>query len=198
MAKKIYLVDSEGFGFFICEYDGLGSDNKPQLTIMMPGSPVENFLEHLDLYGEDPENYYLLCEEGKQADAALVVEMMGQIILRDMNNFSRMAARMELMRKNGISYSREMQKVTIMVMEDKNDVTGDVTYRANMYIGEELHFVSESDNYESIGDIILILRNFFCFVEDQMHIPLRKRLEVPASLKNSCKRYCPSLFDEID
>ena len=198
MAKKIYLVDSEGFGFFICEYDGLGSDNKPRLTIMMPGSPVENFLEHLDLYGEDPENYYLLCEEGKQADATLVVEMMGQIILRDMNNFSRMAARMELMRKNGISYSREMQKVTIMVMEDKNDVTGDVTYRANMYIGEELHFVSESDNYESIGDIILILRNFFCFVEDQMHIPLRKRLEVPASLKNSCKRYCPNVFDEID
>lgn len=197
MAKKIYLVDSTGYDFFICEFEGLGSDNKPRLTIMMPGSPVENFLEHLDLYGEAPEDYYLLCEEGKQADAALVVEMMGQIILRDMNNFSRMAARMELMRKNGISYSREMQKVTIMVMEDKNDVTGDVTYRANMYIGEELHFVSESDNYESIGDIILILRNFFCFVEDQMHIPLRKRLEVPASLKNSCKRYCPSLFDEI-
>ena len=197
MAKKIYLVDSTGYDFFICEFEGMGSDNRPRLTIMMPGSPVENFLEHLDLYGEAPEDYYLLCEEGKQADAALVVEMMGQIILRDMNNFSRMAARMELMRKNGISYSREMQKVTIMVMEDKNDVTGDVTYRANMYIGEELHFVSESDNYESIGDIILILRNFFCFVEDQMHIPLRKRLEVPASLKNSCKRYCPSLFDEI-
>ena len=197
MAKKVYLVDSEGFGFFICEYDGLGSDNKPRLTIMMPGRPVENFLTHLDYYGEDYKDYYLLGEEGKQVDATLVVEMMGQIILRDMNNFSRMAARMELMRKNGISYSREMQKLTIMVMEDKNDVTGDVTYRANMYIGEELHFVSESDNYESIGDIILILRNFFCFVEDQMHIPLRKRLEVPASLKNSCKRYCPSLFDEI-
>ena len=197
MAKKVYLVDSEGFGFFICEYDGLGSDNKPRLTIMMPGSPVENFLTHLDYYGEDYKDYYLLGEEGKQADAALVVEMMGQIILRDMNNFSRMAARMELMRKNGISYSREMQKVTIMVMEDKNDVTGDVTYRANMYIGEELHFVSESDNYESIGDIMLLMRNFFSFVEDQMHIPLRKRLEVPASLKNSCKRYCPSLFDEI-
>ena len=197
MAKKVYLVDSTGYDFFICEFEGLGSDNKPRLTIMMPGSPVENFLEHLDLYGEAPEDYYLLCEEGKQADAALVVEMMGQIILRGMNNFSRMAARMELMRKNGISYSREMQKVTIMVMEDKIDVTGDVTYRANMYIGEELHFVSESDNYESIGDIMLMLRNFFCFIEDQMHIPLRKRLEVPASLKNSCKRYCPSLFDEI-
>ena len=197
MAKKVYLVDSTGYDFFICEFEGMGSDNRPRLTIMTPGRPVENFLTHLDYYGEDYKDYYLLGEEGKQVDAALVVEMMGQIILRDMNNFSRMAARMELMRKNGISYSREMQKVTIMVMEDKNHVTGDVTYRANMYIGEELHFVSESDNYESIGDIILILRNFFCFVEDQMHIPLRKRLEVPASLKNSCKRYCPSLFDEI-
>ena len=197
MAKKIYLVDSTGYEFFICEFEGMGSDNRPRLTIMTPGRPVENFLTHLDYYGEDYKDYYLLGEEDQQADAALVVEMMGQIILRDMNNFSRMAARMELMRKNGISYSREMQKVTIMVLEGKDHETGDVTYRANMYIGEELHFVSESDNYESIGDIILILRNFFCFVEDQMHIPLRKRLEVPASLKNSCKRYCPSLFDEI-
>ena len=197
MAKKIYLVDSTGYEFFICEFEGMGSDNRPRLTIMTPGRPVENFLTHLDYYGEDSKDYYLFGEEGKQVDATLVVEMMGQIILRDMNNFSRMAARMELMRKNGISYSREMQKVTIMVLEGKDHETGDVTYRANMYIGEELHFVSESDNYESIGDIMLILRNFFCFVEDQMHIPLRKRLEVPASLKNSCKRYCPSLFDEI-
>lgn len=197
MEKKVFLVDSTGYEFFICEFEGLGSDNRPRLTIMTPGRPVENFLTHLDHYGEDYKDYYLLGEEGKQVDATLVVEMMGQIILRDMNNFSRMAARMELMRKNGISYSREMQKVTIMVLEGKDHETGDVTYRANMYIGEELHFVSESDNYESIGDIMLLMRNFFCFVEDQMHIPLRKRLEVSASLKNSCKRYCPSLFDEI-
>ena len=107
MAKKVYLVDSTGYDFFICEFEGMGSDNRPRLTIMTPGRPVENFLTHLDYYGEDYKDYYLLGEEGQQADAALVVEMMGQIILRDMNNFSRMAARMELMRKNGISYSRE-------------------------------------------------------------------------------------------
>ena len=53
MAKKVYLVDSTGYEFFICEFEGMGLDNRPRLTIMMPGRPVENFLTHLDYYGED-------------------------------------------------------------------------------------------------------------------------------------------------
>ena len=66
MAKKIYLVDSTGYDFFICEFEGMGSDNRPRLTIITPGRPVENFLTHLDYYGEDYKDYYLLGEEGKQ------------------------------------------------------------------------------------------------------------------------------------
>ena len=197
MAKKVYLVDSEGYNFFICEYDGLGADNKPRLTIMMPGKPVENFLAHLDCYGSNPEDYYLLCEEGQQADAATVVGMMAQICLKDMGIASRMAARMELMRKSGISYSREMQKLTMFIMERKDHETGDMTYCVKVYVGEQEHYVGESENYNSIGDIIEILKQLCWFVEGQMNIPLRKSLEVPASFKNSCKRYCPSVFDEI-
>ena len=198
MAKKVYLVDSEGYGFFICEYDGLGSDNKPRLTIMMPGRPVENFLTHLDCYGRNPENYYLLCEEGQQADAAMVVGMMAQICLKDLGIASGMAARMELMRTSGISYSREMQKLTMFIVEGKDHETGDVTYGVQLYVGEQQHYVGEDKNFESIGDIIQLLKQFCWFVEGQMNIPLRKRLEVPASLKKACKGYCPNVFDEIE
>ena len=197
MGKKVYLADTEGFGFFICEYDGLGADNKPRLTVMMPGKPVVNYLEYMDYYGEDPENYYLLCEEGQQADAAMVVGMMGQMFLRDVDSFDRMTARMELMRRNGIDYGRELQKLTIRVVEVKDNDSEAMKYRFDMYVGEEGQFVSESNLFEKSADFICKLRGFFYFIEDQMHIPLRKRLEVQASLKNSCKCYCPSLFDEI-
>ena len=197
MAKKIYLVDSTGYDFFICEFEGMGSDNRPRLTIMTPGRPVENFLTHLDHYGENPKDYYLLGEEGKQIDATLVVEMMGQILMRGFDSFHKMALRMEEMRKNGISYNREQQELSIVIVEVKDPKTGGARYRVDMFVGENGRMMSDGVNYESIGDIMLMLRNFFCFIEDQMHIPLRKRLEVPASLKNSCKRYCPSLFDEI-
>ena len=63
MAKKVYLVDSTGYEFFICEFEGMGSDNRPRLTIMTPGRPVENFLTHLDYYGEDPKDYYRIAKD---------------------------------------------------------------------------------------------------------------------------------------
>ena len=75
MEKKVFLVDSTGYEFFICEFEGLGSDNRPRLTIMTPGRPVENFLTHLDHYGENPKDYYLLGEEGKQIDVDKLAEM---------------------------------------------------------------------------------------------------------------------------
>ena len=198
MAKKVYLVDSTGYDFFICEFEGMGSDNRPRLTIMTPGRPVENFLTHLDYYGEDYKDYYLLGEEGKQVDATLVVEMMGQILIRGFDSFHKMALRMEEMRKNGISYDRELQKLQIVIHEVKTNGTEDVRYRVDMFVGENGRMMSDGVNYESIGDIMLILRNFFCFIEGQMCIPLRKILHVEEHLKKQFKHYCPTVFDEID
>ena len=198
MAKKVYLVDSTGYDFFICEFEGMGSDNRPRLTIMTPGRPVENFLTHLDYYGEDYKDYYLLGEEGKQIDATLVIEMMGQILIRGFDSFHKMALRMEEMRKNGISYDRELQKLQIVIHEVKTNGTEDVRYRVDMFVGENGRMMSDGVNYESIGDIMLILRNFFCFIEGQMCIPLRKILHVEEHLKKQFKHYCPTVFDEID
>ena len=198
MAKKVYLVDSTGYDFFICEFEGMGSDNRPRLTIMTPGRPVENFLTHLDYYGEDYKDYYLLGEEGKQIDATLVIEMMGQILIRGFDSFHKMALRMEEMRKNGISYDRELQKLQIVIHEVKTNGTEDVRYRVDMFVGENGRMMSDGVNYESIGDIMLILRNFFCFIEGQMCIPLRKILHVEEHLKKQFKHYCPTVLDEID
>ena len=198
MAKKVYLVDSTGYEFFICEFEGMGLDNRPRLTIMMPGRTVENFLTHLDYYGEDYKDYYLLGEEGKQIDATLVIEMMGQILIRGFDSFHKMALRMEEMRKNGISYNRELQELSIVIVEVKDPKTGGARYRVDMFVGENGRMMSDGVNYESIGDIMLILRNFFCFIEGQMCIPLRKILHVEEHLKKQFKHYCPTVFDEID
>ena len=194
----MYVRDSTGYDFFICEFEGMGSDNRPRLTIMTPGRPVENFLTHLDYYGEDYKDYYLLGEEGKQIDATLVIEMMGQILIRGFDSFHKMALRMEEMRKNGISYDRELQKLQIVIHEVKTNGTEDVRYRVDMFVGENGRMMSDGVNYESIGDIMLILRNFFCFIEGQMCIPLRKILHVEEHLKKQFKHYCPTVFDEID
>lgn len=198
MAKKVYLVDSTGYEFFICEFEGMGSDNRPRLTIMTPGRPVENFLTHLDYYGEDYKDYYLLGEEGKQVDATLVIEMMGQILIRGFDSFHKMALRMEEMRKNGISYDRELQKLQIVIHEVKTNGTGDVGYRVDMFVGEDGRILTDNTKYDDIHDIIRNLRGFFYFIEEQMCIPLRKKLNVGEHLKKQFKRYCPNVFDEID
>ena len=198
MAKKVYLVDSTGYEFFICEFEGMGTDNRPRLTIMMPGRTVENFLTHLDYYGEDYKDYYLLGEEGKQVDATLVVEMMGHILIRGFDSFHKMALRMEEMRKNGISYGRDLQKLQIVINEVKTNATGIVRYRVDMFVGEDGGVLSDTTKYDDIHDIISNLRGFFYFIEEQMCIPLRKKLSVEENLKKQFKRYCPNVFDEID
>ena len=198
MAKKIYLVDSTGYEFFICEFEGMGTDNRPRLTIMMPGRTVENFLTHLDYYGEDYKDYYLLGEEGKQVDATLVVEMMGQIMMRGFDSFHKMALRKEEMRKNGISYGRDLQKLQVVINEVKTNATGIVRYRVDMFVGEDGGVLSDTTKYDDIHDIISNLRGFFYFIEEQMCIPLRKKLSVEEHLKKQFKRYCPNVFDEID
>lgn len=198
MAKKVYLVDSTGYEFFICEFEGMGLDNRPRLTIMTPGRTVENFLTHLDYYGEDYKDYYLLGEEGKQVDATLVVEMMGQILIRGFDSFHKMALRMEEMRKNGISYDRELQKLQIVIHEVKTNGTGDVRYRVDMFVGEDGRVLTDNTKYDDIHDIIRNLRGFFYFIEEQMCIPLRKILHVEEHLKKQFKHYCPTVFDEID
>ena len=75
MAKKIFIYDTFGVGFFICDFEGLDEDGKPRLTIMTPGCPVQNFREYTKTYAEEELDYHLLCVEGQPADSKYVVEM---------------------------------------------------------------------------------------------------------------------------
>lgn len=196
MAKKIYLVDSSGVDFLTCEFDGMGSDNNPQLTIMTPGEPVVNFFTYLDAHGFEPKDYRLLCEEGKQADTTIVVEMMGRICMRFTDPYDLMEARMEEMRKNGISYDRDLQKLDIRIMETEDEDSGAPRYRVVISIGEKEHNVYNK-NYKDVADIISKLKEFFYFIEEEMQIPLRKRLYVKAPLDKQLQHLCNSMFDEI-
>ena len=102
------------------------------------------------------------------------------------------------MRKNGISYGRDLQKLQIVINEVKTNATGIVRYRVDMFVGEDGGVLSDTTKYDDIHDIISNLRGFFYFIEEQMCIPLRKKLSVEEHLKKQFKRYCPNVFDEID
>ena len=196
MAKKIYLYDSHGYDFYACEFEGLDTDGKPRLTIVMPGRPVENFLEHLDINGEDPGDYLLLCEEGKPADSKLVVEMLGQILLNVPHPHERMSERFEELRKNGITYDREQQLIKFRIYDYDIEESKNKKFRLVMYVGDN-RYVSEGDDFDSINDIMITLSGFYFYVEQHFQIPIKKRLEVKSHLKKQVTRQYADLFDEI-
>ena len=196
MAKKVYLYNSFGYDFLTCDFEGLDTDGKPHLTIVMPGRPVENFLEHLDINGEDPGDYLLLCEEGKPADSKFVIEMLGQILLNNPHPYERMSQRLDEMRKNGITYDREQQLIKFRIYDYDIEESKNKKFRLIMYVGDN-RYVSENDDFDSINDIMITLSGFFFYVEQQFQIPIKKRLEVKSHLKKQVTRQYADLFDEI-
>ncbi len=196
--KKVFLYDSLGSSFFICEFDGLDADGNPRLTIMTPGYPVESFLDYLETNGEDVLDYFLLCEEDKPADSKLVVEMLGQVFLNSIRTYERLSARLEEMRKWGIDYDRNLQKLTVRILEYDEEETNSVKYRLIMYIGEQSRYIGEGDDmYDNLKDICSKLSGFFYFIESETHIPLKKYLEVSESLKMKMERIASNVFDRI-
>ncbi len=198
MTKKVYLYDSYGYDFYACEYEGLDADGKPRLTIMTPGRPIENFRDRLELLEECEFDYYLLCEEGQQANPAIVVEMLGEMIINSGVASKRMPARLEEMRRFGIDYGRELQCLFINISElDKETPLGG-KYRLEMSVGDQGRYIGECDNFECLYDILIKLDGFFYFVENKVGIPLKKKIRAKEGLMKQIKRKTPHLFDEYE
>lgn len=196
MAKKIFMYDSFGNEFYACVFEGLDANGKPRLTIMTPGCPVENFLDYLDLMEESPIDFNLLCEEGKTAASKQIVEMMAQIYVKANCPFERMTERLEDMRKWGIGYGRDQQRVTVRIYEYEDNEKQRTSYRFNLKVGDT--FVDNFKNFDDVKDIVVKLTGFFFYIENQVHIPVRKCLEVSESLKKQVMRHSSNLFEEVE
>ena len=193
--KKIYLYDSFGYDFYTCLYEGLDADGKPRLTIMTPGQPVENFTERLQDTAESMCDYCLLCEEGKQADSASVVEMLGDIFLYSSQQNKRIPARLEEMRKLGIDQSRDLQKLTVSIAELDVESPLDKKYRLSMSLGDRDRYIGECRDFEYLNELLAKLCNFIYLIEDRAGIPLKKKLRSNGDLMKQIKKKMPDLFD---
>lgn len=196
MAQKIYLYDSYGYDFYTCEFEGLDANGKPRLTIMTPGCPVGNFLEHLDIMEESPCDYNLLCEADKSAASKLVVEMMAQIYLNANRPFEKMAERLEEMRKWGINYDCDLTRVTVRVSEFENKEPQGSSYYLDLKVGDR--YVECVKRLKDLKEIIVKLGEFFFFIENRAQIPLKKYLETSDQLKKIVMRQSSNLFDEVE
>ena len=196
MAKKVFLYVSYGYDFYTCEFEGLDANGKPRLTIMTPGCPVENFLEHLDILHDDPNNYFFLCEEGKPADPKNVVEMLGQIYMNSARPLERMTERLEEMRKCGIRIDHELQRMRLKILENKNSEPQSKSYYLELSV--DYTYIGAIDEIKDLGATIVKLGKFFDYIEHQVHIPLRKHLVTSESLKKLVIHNWPNMFDDVD
>ena len=195
MGKKIYLYDSKGVDFFVCLFDGLDTEGKPRLTIVTPGLTVESFLEHLDYIGEDPNDYFLLCEEGIPADSKHIIEMLGQIYFNSIRPLEWMAERLEKLRMYGISYDRDLQRIRVRMFENKDSAPQGKSYFMEMIVGDT--YIGEVDDVKDLDVLIGKMVKFFDYIENRVQIPLRKCLETNESMKKLVVNHSPNYFDEV-
>lgn len=196
MGKKIFLYDSYGYEFYACEFEGLDANGKPRLTIMTPGCPVENFLEHLELMDESPCDYNLLCEEGECAASKLIFDMLAQIYLRANQSFEKVTSRFEEIQKYGISYDRNLLNVKVRISEYENEESEGTSYR--LYLDFGGIYIDDTNMFKDVKDIIIKLCGFFFYIENHVHIPVKKYLEVSESLKKLVMRHSTNLFDKVE
>ena len=196
--KKVFIYDLIGCDLYACNYVGMAYDGKPLLTIMTPGYSVENLFEYLEKNDEEMGDCILLCEEGKPADSELIVKMFGHMFLNVHPPFEKMSARLREIRMYGIDYERELQKLTVTIFEMDDVKLNKKKYRLFMLVGEHRNHIYEVDLPDKIGDIFSQLRGFFYYMENEVHIPLKKHLEMRGSLDKQLKHKASDIFDEID
>ena len=106
-----------------------------------------------------------------------------------------MTERMEQMRKCGINYDRELQRVTVRIFEYDDEETQSKSYRLIIYAGDRI--VGDDWKFKDIKDIIVKLGEFFFYIENRVQIPLKKYLETSDKLKRQIMRQSPNLFDDV-
>lgn len=198
--KKLYLFDDFGVALILCEFAGLDQDGKPQFVVKTPGKPLMSLEDYQEkvLYNNNP--LLVLCEEGEKVDSMTMLMMMGVFVfdVSEGTNPS-MGERIDEMKRLGINWSHEIQKLTISVIEPNRKLAGKGDYIMDIGIGEyREHDVAYSDRVTDLNDIFWKLRMFFLVVEKQLEIPLRKTLVISKELREKVKKSTLELFDEVE
>ena len=95
----------------------------------------------------------------------------------------------------GINYSRDLQRVKVKIHDFVDEESKGKSYCLMMYVGNKF---AANCTYKDVKDIIVKLCEFFFFIENQVHIPVKKYLEVKESLKKQVMRHSTNLFDDIE
>ena len=198
--KKVFLYDEFGLDLLLCEFTGLNQKGKPQFVVKTPGKPLMSLEDYQSkiLINNNPLD--LLCEEGEKVDSMTMLMMMGVFVfdVSEGTNPS-MGERIDEMKRLGINWSHEMQKLTISVIEPNRKLAGKGDYIMDIGIGDyREHDVAYSDRVTDLNDMFWKLRMFFLMVEKQLEIPLRKTLVISKELREKVKKSTLELFDEVE
>ena len=168
--------------------------------VKTPGKPLMSLEDYQEkvLYNNNP--LLVLCEEGEKVDSMTMLMMMGVFVfdVSEGTNPS-MGERIDEMKRLGINWSHEIQKLTISVIEPNRKLAGKGDYIMDIGIGDyREHDVAYSDRVTDLNDMFWKLRMFFLVVEKQLEIPLRKTLVISKELREKVKKSTLELFDEVE
>ena len=198
--KKVFLYDEFGLDLLLCEFTGLNQKGKPQFVVKTPGKPLMSLEDYQSkiLINNNPLD--LLCEEGEKVDSMTMLIMMG-IYVFDESGGSNLGIceRIDEMKRLGIDWSHEMQRLTLKVYQPSQKLAGKGDYVMDLSVGAYCeHEVAFSDHVTDLEDTFWKLRLFFLMIEKHLDIPLRKTLVIDKELRDKVKKSTLEMFDEIE
>ena len=193
--KELIMYVEGGRGLLKCALAGVGQTGKPQLIVLTPSVRVD-MLERFKLF--ETSETFLLCEVGEKADSETVLNMLSGIFkYHDEGLGERFREYHDEMNRLGVELRKDHIVITTMIDLDNKVGDGHVLVRLTTGASELKPLLYDS-NYKNVNELLRKLRFFFYFVEEELGIPVNKRLKILRDLAKKMRRMDKDMFDYVE
>ena len=173
MRKALFY---ETFGGFLhkCMFAGLDNKGNAQWMMVSQGDEVITIDQYIEMNAIEVYSIRLLCLEGEKIESKTMALLLGETINCNFCDVSAMDDRIEQLRRWGLSWYRDPLTMSVHVTEYQNEPKGRLNYR--FYItGKGIGFVTEADDFDSLEELMELVRQYFAALEFKAGITIEKR-----------------------
>ena len=173
MTKAIFF-DVIGGYLQKCLFAGIDYKGKAQWLVVNQGEEVITLSQYMERFGLMDEDVKLLCIEGEKVSSTTMASLLGAVIEERTLKTSELVARIEQLQKWGVKWHRDPLDMSVHVLEYLNERAGR-RYFCFSIVEEEMGLIGEAEDFETVDDLMFVVRSFFNALEFSAGIPVESK-----------------------
>jgi len=172
--RKAFFYETLGGFLHTCMFAGLDNEGHAQWMMVDQGGEVMTLSQYIEQYEMECDAIRLLCLEGEKIESSTMAFLLGETIIGNVYNPCVLNERIEQLRRWGLSWYRDPLTMSVHVLEYQNESKGRLNYR--FYItGYGLGIVTEADDFDSMEELMELVRQYFAALEFKAGIVIEKK-----------------------